>query len=361
MERPTLRQLEALDTIAREGSFRAAARALGVSQVAVSDHIRQLETRLGVSLFERSRGGKARLSTAGEVALQRARLILSDCDALVASMRDLGGKEKVEPMAAPEPKAEVTAIRLEPPEPARPEPEPEPEPPAIVLTPPDPVPAEPETQPPVAQISTLTPDDQPIIIGAHASILTRFQEKLAAFEDAFPNRPVSVDFNCFTSDRVALAISAGTISMAYFYAMGETRVFPSDYLWSERWALYVSPDHRLAEREYVHREDLLDEGLLSFAPGNRLRPLLEACLIEAGLGSLPFIVESDDYGQLVAQARAGAGVLPLFGAAAARIGASSGLRRLPYADPIPAIEVRRVVHPSLLEDDEVQALVATLQ
>ena len=72
MERPTLRQLEALDTIAREGSFRAAARALGVSQVAVSDHVRQLEMRLGISLFERARGGKARLSTAGEVALQRA-------------------------------------------------------------------------------------------------------------------------------------------------------------------------------------------------------------------------------------------------------------------------------------------------
>jgi molybdate transport repressor ModE-like protein len=337
MERPTLRQLEALDTIAREGSFRAAARALGVSQVAVSDHVRQLEMRLGISLFERARGGKARLSTAGEVALQRARLVLSDCDALVASMRELAGRTVTPEPALPEPR-----------------PEPQPEPPPIVLTPPDPVPV--QSEPPAAQQG-----DRPIIIGAHASILTRFQERLAAFEDAFPNRPVSVDFNCFTADRVAVALSDGAIAMAYFYAMGETRVFPSDYLWSERWALYVAPDHRLAGHEYVHREDLVDEGLLSFAPGNRLRPLLEACLIEAGLGSLPFIVESDDYGQLVARAREGLGVLPLFGAAAARIGASSGLRRLPYADPMPAIEVRRVVHPSLVEDDEVQALVATLQ
>ncbi len=350
MDRITLRQLEALDMIAREGSFRAAARAIGVSQVAVSDHIKQLEARLGVSLFDRARGGKGRLSAAGEAALGRARLILADCDALVTSMRDFTAQEPEQAVIEPSP-----ALPME--QPAAPLPIPAKHRPAEVLLAEQKIAGRkrPDTRATPAQ------GDQPITIGTHASILSRFQDKLAAFEDAFPNRPVSVDFNCFVADRVALALSSGDISIAYFYALGETRVFPSDYLWSERWALYVGRDHRLADHEFVNREDLLLEGLISFTGGNRLRPLLEACLAEGGLGNLPFIVESDDYRLLVEHAQEGQGILPLFGPAAARIGASSGLKRLPYIDPIPAIEVRRVIHPSLAEDDEVQALIATLQ
>ncbi|MBN8818208.1 MAG: LysR family transcriptional regulator [Sphingomonas sp.] len=342
-----MRQLEALDMIAREGSFRAAARALGISQVAVSDHIRQLEARLGTRLFDRSRGGKARLSSAGEAALSRARLILSDCDALVATMRDFAGaKADVDAASAQENRTAPVTL-------AAPLSVPEDEPAAVqsIQMTPEPL------------VETAGPEemDRPIVIGTHPSILSRFQEKIAAFEDAFPHRPVSIDFNCFVADRVALALSSDKVSIAYFYALGETKVFPSDYLWSERWALFVGEGHRLAGAEFVGREDLAGEALVGFTPGNRLRPLLDACLAEAGLGGLPFALASDDYPELVDQARRGAGILPLFGAAAARIGTTAGLKRLPYVDPIPAIDVRRVVHPSLESDDEVQALIATLQ
>jgi molybdate transport repressor ModE-like protein len=342
MDRPTLRQLEALDMIARAGSFRAAARALGISQVAVSDHIRQLETRLGLSLFDRSRGGKARLSAAGAAALVRARLILADCDALVATMRDFtttASEADAPPAGAPV--GQGNRSRASAPAP-------------------DPVPA-PAPAPDPAPAASPADSEKPITIGTHASILSRFQDKLAAFEDAFPHRPVSIDFNCFVADRVALALSEGAVSIAYFYALGETRVFPSDYLWSERWSFFAAADHRLAARETVGREDILPHGLIGFSPANRLRPLLDACLAEGGLGAMPCLFESDDYGQLVERTRATGGILPLFGAAAARVAAGSDLRRLPYVDPIPAIEVRRVVHAALAEDDEVQALVATLQ
>lgn len=325
MERPTLRQLEAFDAIAREGSFRAAACALAISQVAVSDHIKQLEARLGVSLFDRARGGKASISRAGTAALERARLILADCDGLVITMRQhaqsAAGQGEASALAEPEPvgrKANSSSRPVENP-------------------------------------------DRPIVIGTHPSILARFQDKLAAFEEAFPNRPVSIDFNCFVSDRVALALSEGRINMAYFYALGTTRVFPSDYLWSERWALFVGRDHPLAAMEFVGGDDIAGEALLSFSASNRLRPLVEACLSGAGLGAMPIAVETDDYGQLAERARDGAGILPLFGAAAARIGAVPGLKRLPFVDPIPAIEVRRTLHPNIAEDDEIQALVATLQ
>ncbi|MBO9575154.1 MAG: LysR family transcriptional regulator [Sphingobium sp.] len=339
MERPTLRQLEALDAIAREGSFRAAARALGVSQVAISDHIKQLETRLGVSLFQRSRGGKAMISAAGAAALTRARIILADCDALVMAMRD---HSRVVPPSAPS----------APPAPA--------EAPAA-NAPPAAEPMELAAEAPDAPWAHDPRKDKPITIGTHPSILARFQGKLAAFEDAFPHRPVSIDFNCYVADRVALALSEGRVTMAYFYSLGETRIFPSDYLWSERWSLYVGRDHPLAEQEFVGRDDVVTQPLLSFSATNRLRPLVEACLSAAGLGAMQFELETDDYGQLAERTREGAGVLPLFGAAAARIGATPGLKRLPFVDPIPAIEVRRVVHPDFTNDDEVQALVATLQ
>ncbi len=334
MERPTLRQLEALDAIAREGSFRAAARALGISQVAVSDHIKQLEARLGVSLFDRSRGGKASIAPAGTAALARARIILADCDALVLAMNDHRRATDDAQEQAPDGPALLPAQPALPEEPA---------------------------EAPDAPWAPHEESDRPIVIGTHPSIIGRFQGKLAAFEDAFPHRPVSIDFNCYVADRVALALSEGRVVMAYFYALGATRVFPSDYLWSERWSLYVGRDHPLAQAEFVGRDDIAGEPLLGFSPGNRLRPLVDACLSGAGLGAMPTALETDDYGQLAERAREGGGILPLFGAAAARIGASPGLKRLPFVDPIPAIEVRRVVHGDFAEDDEVQALAGTLQ
>lgn len=340
MERPTLRQLEALDAIAREGSFRAAARALGVSQVAISDHIKQLEARLGADLFDRARGGKATMSAAGIAALARARIILADCDALVVTMRDhariASPSSGVEPAESVGPAAHDGAESPEPPE----------------------LPVE---APDAPWAPHVVRSDRPITIGTHPSILGRFQAKVAAFEDAFPHRPVTIDYNCFVADRVALALSEDRVTMAYFYTLGATRVFPSDYLWSERWSLYVGRDHPLAALEFVGRDDIATQSLLTFSAANRLRPLVDACLSGAGLGAMPVAVETDDYGQLAERTREGAGVLPLFGAAAARIGASAGLKRLPFVDPIPAIEVRRVVHPGAADDDEVQALVATLQ
>ena len=57
-------RLRVFDTLAREGSFTATARALGVSQPAVSQHVAELEKALGAQLFERTRGA-AVLTPAG--------------------------------------------------------------------------------------------------------------------------------------------------------------------------------------------------------------------------------------------------------------------------------------------------------
>jgi molybdate transport repressor ModE-like protein len=83
-----LRHLSALEAVAREGSFRKAAEALGFVQSAVSQQIAALERAVGKRLVERSRGpGPVRLTEAGELLLGHARAIRAR---LQAAQADLG-------------------------------------------------------------------------------------------------------------------------------------------------------------------------------------------------------------------------------------------------------------------------------
>lgn len=70
-----LYKLEIFNTVAEEGSFSQAARRLRLSQPAVSQHMRDLEHGLGVTLFERTPRGAA-LTTSGETLLDYTRCIL---------------------------------------------------------------------------------------------------------------------------------------------------------------------------------------------------------------------------------------------------------------------------------------------
>ncbi|ODT81437.1 MAG: LysR family transcriptional regulator [Pelagibacterium sp. SCN 64-44] len=70
-----LRHLRYFVAAAEHGSFRKAAAAIGIQESAVSRRIRDLEDRLGATLFRRHSGG-VRLTFAGERFLNRARLII---------------------------------------------------------------------------------------------------------------------------------------------------------------------------------------------------------------------------------------------------------------------------------------------
>lgn len=72
-----LEQLRQLDAIEREETMSAAARALHVSQPALSRSIQRLETELGTPLFTRE-GRRVSLNEAGRTALDWARQILRD-------------------------------------------------------------------------------------------------------------------------------------------------------------------------------------------------------------------------------------------------------------------------------------------
>jgi DNA-binding transcriptional LysR family regulator len=87
-----LRQLEALLAVAEEGSFTAAADTLRTVQSNVSEHIRQLEQSLGVTLFVRNRSG-AVATEFGERVIERARAIRSEIEALHQDLSMLQGLE----------------------------------------------------------------------------------------------------------------------------------------------------------------------------------------------------------------------------------------------------------------------------
>lgn len=74
-----LRHLRYVIAAADRGSFRRAARTLGVQESAVSRRIRDLEDRIGAALFVRHHGGVA-LTFAGERFLARARRALNQID-----------------------------------------------------------------------------------------------------------------------------------------------------------------------------------------------------------------------------------------------------------------------------------------
>ena len=73
--------LAMMDTIARTGSFAAAARELGRVPSALTYQVRQLEDALDALLFDR-RSRQARLTPAGEELLEEGRRVLAEIDAV---------------------------------------------------------------------------------------------------------------------------------------------------------------------------------------------------------------------------------------------------------------------------------------
>lgn len=93
MIKPTLRQLDILEAVARCGSFSRASAELHLTQPAVSMQIKQLESTLGLPLFEHI-GKSIHLTAAGKETLATCRAIgreLTNLEHTLASLQGLKG------------------------------------------------------------------------------------------------------------------------------------------------------------------------------------------------------------------------------------------------------------------------------
>lgn len=70
-----IRELKTLQAVAREGTFAAAGKKIGLTQAAISAQMQRLEAGLGLTLFER-RGRSAHLNAMGNQVLRQAQKLL---------------------------------------------------------------------------------------------------------------------------------------------------------------------------------------------------------------------------------------------------------------------------------------------
>lgn len=86
-EQIELRHLRYFMAVADAGSMSEGARRLNVAQSPLSQQIRRLEARLGVTLFERARGRPAQLTEAGQLLYVRAREVLATLEGAAQELR----------------------------------------------------------------------------------------------------------------------------------------------------------------------------------------------------------------------------------------------------------------------------------
>lgn len=88
-EQVELRHLRYFLAVADAGSMTEGARRLNLAQSPLSQQIRQLESRLGATLFERGRGRAAQLTDAGHVLYVRAQQIMATLDDAAEEVREV--------------------------------------------------------------------------------------------------------------------------------------------------------------------------------------------------------------------------------------------------------------------------------
>lgn len=339
-DHPTLRQLDILIAVLDHGGFRDAARALDISQVAVSDHIKQLEAKLGISLFVREKGGRAHPNAIAQAMRDDAIALIAQADALVVRVHALAsGADGARPAAvAPARAAAPAQARILTDETA--------DPPAI-----------PAADVPAADTQT----DRPVRLSMHNAMLGRFQAVLLQYGDVHPDRPVALDLEAYTAEAIVTRFAEEASDVACFYALGGSRLLTSQTLWTERMMLFVGAGHSLADQGRVSAADLSDQPMLAFDRGHPLRAIIGVIARAAGLNADDPVLESDDFAALRQAVVDGVGVLPLFGALASQFASLPGIHRLPFGDPLPHVEVRRAVRHGQDEDEAIAMLAAMLR
>ncbi|MDF1749582.1 MAG: LysR family transcriptional regulator [Alphaproteobacteria bacterium] len=110
-EEISVRRVRSLLAVAEFRSFSAAAKALGLTQPAISQHVQQLEVQLGTALMVRDKEG-LRLSSGGAALLPAFRRLLASNGAILDQLASLGqGTEQILRIASP---ASFAALTIAP-------------------------------------------------------------------------------------------------------------------------------------------------------------------------------------------------------------------------------------------------------
>lgn len=102
-----LRKVRCFLEVARRGSFTAAADHLRMSQPSLGLHVREIEARYGITLFERHGRGAA-LTGAGRALVPFAEALLAEADRTEAALRGLRGNEPDRLLLGVTPTAQAT-------------------------------------------------------------------------------------------------------------------------------------------------------------------------------------------------------------------------------------------------------------
>lgn len=87
-------QLTYFKTVAKHESFTKAAMELHITQSALSRSIAQLESEIGILLFERKKGGKLTLNSEGKFFLQHVTQLLNELEHTVAALKEMTGLDR---------------------------------------------------------------------------------------------------------------------------------------------------------------------------------------------------------------------------------------------------------------------------
>ena len=90
----TFRQLEVFVAVVDEGSFASGAERLAISQPAISNHIRALESQVGCKLLDRRRGTTCDLTIAGRQLYEEATTLLAQVDRLEQRLQHIRAREQ---------------------------------------------------------------------------------------------------------------------------------------------------------------------------------------------------------------------------------------------------------------------------
>ena len=228
----TLRQLEIFVQIVELGSFRRCADHIGISPVAISDHIASLERHLGVKLFDRRHGEAAQVNAAGEKVHTRALRILSELSSL---------------------EWEFT----------------------------------PERRGPIRKTVTLA---------AQGYVLRDLYEEMDRFRAEMQHIDLVIRAEPLKLAEFRKLLESNAIDLAYIIAVEDPGLFPSSFIGYEYLDVYVAPDHPLIGKGPVTPEQLQSFAAVRLGRNGHLREAVDDAMNRCGLGNVRTGLETDDYG-----------------------------------------------------------------